>query len=86
MVQINQYLIGLKPYQPSESAGLSYWKKQEYLKLDWNEATIPPSPKVIQALIDILKKGTIYFYPDIKATELCLAIANYTKLKKYISL
>lgn len=82
MIQINKYLTGIKPYQISKSADLSFQQKQQYLKLDWNETTIPPSPKVIQSLMDILKTGGLYFYPDVNATELSLAIAEYVKLNQ----
>ena len=49
-VTVNRALADVKPYQVSVSGQLTFHEKLEYLKLDWNEATIAPSPKVFQAL------------------------------------
>ena len=45
---MESYVNGIKPYRVSSH---DIWKLDEaernsYLKLDWNEATVPPSPKV----------------------------------------
>lgn len=49
------------------------------LKLDWNESTIPPSPRVIQAVLDFLHGNhPLNWYPDLAATPLREAIGRYT--------
>lgn len=79
----NKYLRNLKPYK---LASHKIWtvapeQRQEILKLDWNESTISPSPRVrerIQALID----EPVFFnlYPATFNKELLDALANYTEL------
>lgn len=77
---INKYLRNLKPYKlashkiwavtPQERTGI--------LKLDWNEATIPPSPKVADR-IKALMEGPSFFnlYPTTKNDVLLDVIAKY---------
>lgn len=48
------------------------------LKLDWNEATAPPSPRVFEALSGFLATGRLNWYPDPNATELRRRLAGYT--------
>ena len=36
----------MKPYEVSDSAKIPLGRKKQYLKLDWNESLIPPSPLV----------------------------------------
>jgi len=79
-VKINRYLMGLKPYRVSDSSRLTYRQKLDYLKLDWNESTIPPSPKVIQALMQVLQIGALNFYPDVTASELRTKLSSYVGL------
>lgn len=80
---INKYLRNLKPYKlashkiwavnPQDRAGI--------LKLDWNEATVPPSPKV-EARIRELLDGPCFFnmYPTTKNDRLLNAISGFTGL------
>lgn len=77
---INKYLRNLKPYrlashkiwavEPKERAGI--------LKLDWNEATIAPSPKVAERLHQLLDgPGFFNLYPTTKNDSLLAAISKY---------
>ena len=70
IITTNKYLAGLAPYEVSESAKLSVTDKLSCLKLDWNEATIPPSARVIKAVQEILNTRILNFYPDVTASEL----------------
>ena len=54
----NKYLRNLKPYK---LASHKIWsvtpeERQGILKLDWNEATLPPSPKVRESLHTLLEE------------------------------
>ena len=79
-VTVNRALADVKPYQVSISGQLTFHEKLEYLKLDWNEATIPPSPKVLRALQEILATGALNFYPDVTAIELRSKLSAYVGL------
>jgi histidinol-phosphate aminotransferase len=49
------------------------------LKLDWNEATIPPSPKVAEAIAAYLGDSQhLNWYPDTTSTRLREALSRYT--------
>ncbi|MBQ9185869.1 MAG: histidinol-phosphate aminotransferase family protein [Bacteroidales bacterium] len=77
---INKYLRNLKPYKlashkiwavkPQERAGI--------LKLDWNEATVPPSPKVEARVRELLDgPGFFNLYPTTKNDRLLKAISGF---------
>jgi len=50
------------------------------LKLDWNEATISPSPKVFEAIELEAKQGRFSWYPNLDNEELRSHIANYSNV------
>lgn len=51
------------------------------LKLDWNESTIAPSPKVIDAITQFLTNTHhLNWYPDLGAERLRTALGYYTSL------
>ena len=60
---INKVLRNLAPYKVASHKvwEVSDEKRKSILKLDWNEATIPPSPKVKERLKKIVEKEDIYF-------------------------
>lgn len=76
----NKYLRNIKPYK---LASHRIWavdedERKEILKLDWNEATLPPSPRVkesIQRLLD----GADFFnlYPTTHNERLLQLLAQY---------
>lgn len=80
---VNKYLRNLQPYKV---ASHKIWEVDEdtrksILKLDWNEATIPPSPLVKEALSKLLSQEDLYsMYPDTNNLELLQLLSNYTKL------
>ena len=48
------------------------------LKLDWNESTIPPSPKVIEAMMAFMSGDHhVNWYPDLTCTPLCSRLSAY---------
>lgn len=77
---INQYLLKLRPYR---TASQEIWEKgpderDEYLKLDWNEATIEPAPEVKRAVMDLVQSGGIFhLYPATSNAELLTLLSQY---------
>ena len=60
---INKYLRNLAPYKV---ASHKIWEvepieRSQILKLDWNEATIPPSPNVQNRLRNLVEQSDSYF-------------------------
>lgn len=77
---INKYLRNFTPYQP---ASHKVWsangdERQRILKLDWNEATIPPSPKVNERLVKLVNGSPFYnLYPSTFNNELLKMLSDY---------
>ncbi|HEX2896429.1 MAG TPA: histidinol-phosphate transaminase [candidate division Zixibacteria bacterium] len=86
LVRINRAVMDLEPYQVSNQKPLFMDKSETPLKLDWNESTVSPSPKVKEALAKTLNSEPLNWYPDVEATELRNRLQEYTKLPlEYIS-
>lgn len=81
MIEPTRHVKVLAPYQMSASAVLTLKDKAEYLKLDFNEATFPPSPLVKARLLELLQADQLNFYPDVTATELRRKLAAYVGLE-----
>ena len=81
----NKYLRNLKPYK---LASHKIWsvtpnERVNILKLDWNEATIPPSPKVKESLLRILEEPTFFnLYPTTYNEHLLDLLSCYVGLPK----
>ena len=81
----NKYLRNLKPYR---LASHKIWsvtpdKRCEILKLDWNEATIEPSPRVRERIMQLMEEpGFFNLYPATLDEELLDALSRYTGLPK----
>lgn len=81
----NKYLRNLKPYK---LASHKIWnvepqERSEILKLDWNEATIPPSPKVREQIIELLEEPEFFnLYPTTYNDKLMDALSRYVELPK----
>ena len=73
----------LKPYTIT---AFDVWQKDdEYLKLDWNESTIKPSKKVINAILDIINNNNINWYPPTVNNRLLENLSEYNQIdKRYI--
>ena len=73
MKYVNKYLRNFRPYK---LASHRIWtadteERERILKLDWNEATIQPSPKVDERLKKLVNDGTFYnLYPATYNEEL----------------
>jgi histidinol-phosphate aminotransferase len=80
---INKYLRNLAPYKVASHKvwEVSDEKRKTILKLDWNEATMPPSPKVKERLKKLVEKDDVYFlYPSTNNDEILQRLSIYTKL------
>ena len=81
----NKYLRNLKPYK---LASHKVWsvkpeERPEILKLDWNEASIPPSPKVRERIMKILDEPCFFnLYPTTYNDELMTLLSEYVGLPK----
>lgn len=84
MSYINKYLRNFKPYKV---ASHKVWQvnsdeRKEILKLDWNEATVQPSPKVRERLKNLLNTDFLNLYPATYNEELHNLLAEYAELPK----
>jgi histidinol-phosphate aminotransferase len=79
MTYQNNLLETITPYIPSSRYNGG---EGPYLKLDWNEATIPPSPLVLKRIDEYLMGGTLNEYPDIHCGQLLSKLEEYTRLPK----
>ena len=66
--------------QPPSQEVLALSGEDEFLKLDWNETTIKPSPMVRDAILDFVENGFMNWYPDINNSSLMKALSDYTGL------
>lgn len=77
---INKYLRNLSPYKV---ASHKIWEvkpeqRRDLLKLDWNEASVPPSPKVKERLTSLVEQEDAYFlYPSTYNEELMKLLTEY---------
>ncbi len=81
----NKYLRNLKPYRLASHKIWSVPPEQrgEILKLDWNEATVPPSPHVRERIMQLMEEpGFFNLYPATLADELLESLSRYTGLPK----
>lgn len=79
----NKYLRNLKPYKLASHKVWAVTSKErsQILKLDWNESTIPPSPKVMQRMQEILREPNFFnLYPSTYNERLTQALADYVGL------
>jgi histidinol-phosphate aminotransferase len=79
----NKYIRNLQPYKLASHKIWNVGKEERrtILKLDWNEATIPPSPMVKLRISDIINNEEIYnLYPSTFNTQLLTLLSEYLKL------
>lgn len=80
---INKYLRNLAPYKV---ASHKIWEvpseeRKKMLKLDWNEATIPPTSLVNNRLTELVSQEEVYYlYPSTNNVQLLHLLAKYTSL------
>ena len=82
---VNKYLRNLQPYKVASHKiwEVGYSEQSKVLKLDWNEATIPPSPNVKKALLELVNHENIFnLYPSTFNSQLLGLLSNYTGLSE----
>lgn len=85
MRYVNKYLRNLAPYK---LASHKIWdvpaeQRSKILKLDWNEATISPSPLVQKRLSELVNENPDYnLYPSSYNKELHQLFADYAEVPK----
>jgi len=69
----------IKPYKLASHKiwSVSDERQSDILKLDWNEATIQPSPMVKEAIMNFVEKNVFNYYPATNNDKLIHALANY---------
>jgi histidinol-phosphate aminotransferase len=77
---VNKYIKKLKPYPLVSHRAWEIQGSQNILKLDWNEATIQPSPRVKQSILNFLEHGNMNWYPDVNNTLLLEELSLYNNL------
>lgn len=84
MSYINKYLRNFKPYKVASHKvwQVSNEERKDILKLDWNEATLQPSPKVKERLKKLLDTDFLNLYPATYNQELHELLAEYAQLPK----
>lgn len=83
---INKYLRNIVPYNVVPHKIWEVEDKNSILKLDWNESTLQPSPKVKEALHNLVEKSDFFnLYPKTCNQELLKVLSDYTNLEqKYV--
>ena len=76
----NQNLKNINSYKVSSPKAWNFVNDPEVLKLDWNESTVSPSPKVFKAINKTVKDKKWNWYPDINNTLLLKSIAKYSQV------
>lgn len=80
---VNKYLKNITPYNVVPHKIWEVEDKNSILKLDWNESTLPPSPKVKEVLLALTQKADFYnLYPKTKNDEILNLLSEYTNLDK----
>lgn len=77
-MKYNKNIDNIEPYIVSKGAELS--DNEEWLKLDWNEATIQPNPLVVDDVQKFCERNQFFNYPDVLALELKEQIAKYNNI------
>lgn len=76
------FLKSLAPYKPVSSLTRIWNNPSEVpFKLDWNESTVPPSPRVYEAIVQFLSHTNhLNWYPELGSVSLATALGEKTNL------
>lgn len=69
----------IQPYVPASQEIWSTPHATKTLKLDWNESSQEPSPRVGIALMEFIQSGRLRYYPNVRNQELIRTLAEYAK-------
>ncbi|WP_317398050.1 aminotransferase class I/II-fold pyridoxal phosphate-dependent enzyme [Helicobacter bilis] len=79
-MKANSFIQNLKPYIPIAHKVWEISKKEEILKLDWNESSMSPSPKVLTALQQAILNDNLHWYPNTHNAELLALLSKYANV------
>ena len=80
-MKYNKNIDNIEPYIVSKGAELSEDQKQDWLKLDWNEATYQPNLNLLSDIQNFCAHNHLFHYPDVLASELKQRIADYNNIE-----
>lgn len=80
MVLSKTSIQNLKPYTNGFHSGDVFSEGAKVIKLDSNEATASPSPRVLVALTEFIQSAGLNWYPDIHSKALIAKLARYTNM------
>lgn len=80
MIKPKKSVQQLTPYVNGKHSNLVFEQGPKVIKLDSNEASVAPSPRVIGALAEFVQRSSLNWYPDISSTDLIQRLADYTGL------
>ncbi len=75
----SKHLNEIVPYKLSSHKAWDESAKK-VIKLDWNEATIDPSPKVYERILSAIKESKLNWYPNINNNQLLKKLASYNSI------
>lgn len=83
VIEVAGHVRGIKPYQAVSSLDeIQCRPEQTPFKLDWNEATVPPSPKAMKAIADFLSGADhLNWYPVLNSANLVEKLAGFHDLE-----
>jgi histidinol-phosphate aminotransferase len=81
---VRHTLVDLEPYHPVSSMDdIRLLELEEPLKLDWNESTVPPSPRVVERIQEFLgNHHHLNWYPDLFSRRLTGRLAAFNRLSE----
>lgn len=79
-ISVSRSVANLTPYEAANRAGSpDPARASRIFKLDWNEATIAPSPRVLAAIQNfMLNDGGLNWYPELGSPRLRDKLSDYT--------
>ncbi len=79
-ISVSRSIAKLTPYEAVNRAGSpNPARAARIFKLDWNESTIAPSPRVNEAIQDfMLNDGGLNWYPELGSSQLRAQLSQYT--------
>jgi histidinol-phosphate aminotransferase len=83
-IPVAQHIRGIQPYVAVSSLeAMRSEPERESFKIDWNEATVPPSPAVSKAITEFLSNSHhLNLYPVLNSQNLIGCLADYHGLSQ----
>lgn len=80
MIKPKDSIARLRPYQNGNHSAELIRNHKKVLKLDSNESTVSPSPRVMAAIINYVQSGPLNWYPDVESEELRERLSQYVQI------